>query len=139
MQLLYPLAPQSGEVVTGLAPGSMFSACSMSSLGMPGMFTGHQAEISQSSWRNSTSAFSYVEYRLSTIEVLFVGLIGWTCTSRVSLAESKAWSGKDRPAAGITSWLVESLSSSYSAGHAEGFGELVELTIIVVGSVKAAF
>jgi hypothetical protein len=45
--------------LTDLALGSIFSACSTSSFGTPGMSEGHQAKISQCSWRNSMSALSY--------------------------------------------------------------------------------
>jgi hypothetical protein len=64
--------------LTGFALGSMFSACSTSSLGTPGMSEGHQAKISQRSWRNSTSALSYAGSRFTAIEVVLFGSVGWT-------------------------------------------------------------
>jgi hypothetical protein len=65
--------------LTGFALGSTFSACSTSSLGTPGIFEGHQAKISQRSWRNSTSALSYVGSKFTTMEVVLFGSVGWTC------------------------------------------------------------
>jgi hypothetical protein len=47
--------------LTSLAFGSTLSVCSKSSLGTPGMSEGHQAKISQCSWRNSMSVLSYIE------------------------------------------------------------------------------
>jgi hypothetical protein len=54
----------------------MFSACSTSSLGTPGMSEGHQAKISQCSRRNSTSALSYAGSKFTSIEVVLFGSIG---------------------------------------------------------------
>jgi hypothetical protein len=64
--------------LTGFALGSMFSTCSTSSLGTPGMSEGHQAKISQRSRRNSTSALSYAGSRFTAIEVVLFGSVGWT-------------------------------------------------------------
>jgi hypothetical protein len=64
--------------LTGLALGSTFSACSTSSLGTPGMSEGHQAKISQRSWRNSMSALSYAGSRFTAMEVVLFGSVGWT-------------------------------------------------------------
>jgi hypothetical protein len=63
--------------LTGFALGSTFSACSTSSQGTPGMFEGHQAKISQRSWRNSMSALSYAGSRFTAIEVVLFGFVGW--------------------------------------------------------------
>jgi hypothetical protein len=62
--------------LTGLAFGSTLSACSTSSLGTPVMSKGHQAKISQRSWRNSTSALSYVRYMFTVMEVVLLGSVG---------------------------------------------------------------
>jgi hypothetical protein len=64
--------------LTSFALGSMFSACSTSSLGTPGISEGHQAKISQCSRRNSMSAPSYVGSRFTAIEVVLFGSVGWT-------------------------------------------------------------
>jgi hypothetical protein len=45
-------------------------------LGTPGMPEGHQAKISQRSWRNSMSALSYVGFRFTAMEVVFAGSVG---------------------------------------------------------------
>jgi hypothetical protein len=50
----------------------------MSSLGTPGMSEGHQAKISQCSWRNSTSTLSYAGSRFTAMEVVLFGSTGWT-------------------------------------------------------------
>jgi hypothetical protein len=62
--------------LTGFALGSMFSACSMSSLETPGISEGHQAKISQRSQRNSTSALSYAGSKFTAIEVVLFGSVG---------------------------------------------------------------
>jgi hypothetical protein len=73
--LLGPSNRQRG-CLTGLAFGSTFSAFSTSSLGTPGMYEGHQAKISQRSWRNSMSALSYVGSKFTVMEVVFAGSMG---------------------------------------------------------------
>jgi hypothetical protein len=40
------------------------------------MFEGHQANISQRSWRNSTSTLSYVRSRFNAMEVVLLGVRG---------------------------------------------------------------
>ena len=99
----------------GLARGSRLRGCSASSLGTPGMSAGHHAKISQRSRRNSTSVLSYARSRLAAMDVVFLGSVGWTCTSLESLEVSKACSCKDLPPSGKTSWLVVSFVASYSA------------------------
>jgi hypothetical protein len=99
---------------TGLAFGSTLSACSASSLGTPSMFAWHQANISQCSWRNSTSALSYVDVRSEATEVVLFGFTGWTRTFFASRVESKAWSGRDHPMSGRILWSVSPLSRAYS-------------------------
>jgi hypothetical protein len=64
--------------LTGFALGSMFNACSMSSLGTPGMSDGHQAKISQRSQRNSMSALSYAGSKFTAIDVVLLASVGWT-------------------------------------------------------------
>jgi hypothetical protein len=65
--------------LTGFALGSMFSACSTSSLGTLGISEGHQAKISQCSRRNSMSALSYAGSKFTAMEVILFGSVGWTC------------------------------------------------------------
>jgi hypothetical protein len=100
--------------LTGLAFGSMLSACSTSSLGTPGMSEGHQAKISQCSQRNSLSTLSYVESKFTAMEVVFAGSMGWTRTFLESWVVLKAWSGRDRPTSDSTLWSVSPLSHAYS-------------------------
>jgi hypothetical protein len=76
--------------LTGFALGSMFSACSMSSLGTPGMSEGHQAKISQRSRRNSMSALSYAGSRFTAMEVVLFGSVGWAWIFFESWVASKA-------------------------------------------------
>jgi hypothetical protein len=64
--------------LTGFVLGSMFNACSMSSLGTLGMSDGHQAKISQRSWRNSMSALSYAGSKFTVIDVVLLASVGWT-------------------------------------------------------------
>jgi hypothetical protein len=49
--------------LTGFVLGKILSSCSASSLGMPGISAGHQANILQCSRRNSMSALSYAGER----------------------------------------------------------------------------
>jgi hypothetical protein len=87
---LLGLSNRLNGFLTGFALGSMFSACSTSSLGTPGMSEGHQAKISQRSWRNSTSALSYAGSRITAIEVVLFGSVGWTWIFFESWVASKA-------------------------------------------------
>jgi hypothetical protein len=64
--------------LTGFALGSTFNTCSMSSLGTPGMSDGHQAKISQRSWRDSMSALSYAGFKFTAIDVVLFASVGWT-------------------------------------------------------------
>jgi hypothetical protein len=101
--------------LTGLAFGSTLGACSMSSLGTPGMLEGHQGKISQRSWTNSTSALSYTGSRFTAMEVVLLWSVGWTRTFLESCVASKVWSGRDRPTSGSTLWSISLLSLAYSA------------------------
>jgi hypothetical protein len=88
--------------LTGLAFGSTFSECSTSSLGTPGMSTGHQAKISQRSWRNLTSALSYAEVRSDAIENSFLR-VSWMDPNFLCVAhrvEILIW--QDQPTFGST-------------------------------------
>ena len=79
------------DCFTGLALGLTLSACSASSLGIPGMSDGCQANISQRSRRNSMSALSYALDRSFATLAFFVGSVGWTCTPDVcSLASNSS-------------------------------------------------
>jgi hypothetical protein len=75
---LFGLSNCHSSCLTGLALGSTFSTCSMSSLGTPSMSEGHRANISQRSWRNSMSALSYARSRFTAMEVVLFGSVGWT-------------------------------------------------------------
>jgi hypothetical protein len=48
----------------------------MSSLGTPGMSEGHQAKISQRSWRKSMSTLSYAGSKFTAIEIVLFGSVG---------------------------------------------------------------
>jgi hypothetical protein len=61
--------------LTGFALESIFSACSTSFLGTPGMSEGHQVKISQRSQRNSTSVLSYAGSRFTAMEVVLFGSV----------------------------------------------------------------
>jgi hypothetical protein len=45
------------------------------------MSEGHQAKISQCSWRNSMSTLSYAGSRFTAMEVVLLGSVGWTWIS----------------------------------------------------------
>jgi hypothetical protein len=62
--------------LTGRAFGSTFTACSTSSLGTLGIFEGHQAKISQRSWRNTMSALSYAGLGRPRWTLSFLGPCG---------------------------------------------------------------
>ena len=87
----------------GLARGSRLRGCSASSLGTPGMSAGHHAKISQRSRRNLTSAFFYAISKFVAIAVVFLGSVGWICTSLEFLAQSKICSLSVLPPSGSTS------------------------------------
>jgi hypothetical protein len=79
MAFLFGSSNRHSGCLTGFDLGSTFSACSTSSLGTPGMSEGHQAKISQLSWRNSMSALSYAGSKFTAMEVVLFGSVGWTC------------------------------------------------------------
>ena len=89
----------------GLATGSKLRWCSASSLGTPGMPAGHHGKISQRSRRNSTSALSYARSMFVAMDVVFLGSVGWICTSLEFLVVLKVGSLSGLPTSGNTSFI----------------------------------
>ena len=63
--------------LTGLNPFRILRLCSGSLRGIPGMFEGCEAKMSQFSRRNSRSAASTSGFNCAPMEAVFVGSVGW--------------------------------------------------------------
>ena len=79
----------------GLDPEKMWSSCSATSLGMPGMSEGFQAKVSMLARRKSTSANSYLADNCAPIRMVLVGSSVSTATGLVSSVTMKVgtWLG----------------------------------------------
>src|SRR3954471_21279776 len=75
---------------TGLHFGSIFKLCSASSLGTPFMSAGYQAKMSLFSWRNSTSALSYLGSRFIPMAVVLEASPTTSSTGLISMAALNA-------------------------------------------------
>jgi hypothetical protein len=75
----------------------------------------HQAKIFQLSWRNLTNTSSYAELMVVDMRAVFLGFVGWTWTSFVSLVESKDCSGTFPCVTGGSLWFVKSMSCMSSS------------------------
>jgi hypothetical protein len=81
-----------------LESGIICRACSASSLGTPVMSDGCHAKMSRFSWRNSTSALSYLGDRFVPIEVVLVASPATSSTCFVSTVGLKVGRGWKLPA-----------------------------------------
>jgi hypothetical protein len=103
--------------LTGFELGIICRACSASSLGTPVMSDGCHAKISRFSWRNSTSALSYLEDKFVPIEVVLAASRATSSTYFVSTVGLKVGGEADTSgldagisAGSVAAWI--SLNSS---------------------------
>ena len=91
---VYGLAPRSSKqrrrCLAGFDLGMTHSACSATSLGMPGMLIDFHAKTSRFARRKSLSLLSYLARSLVPICTILVGLAGLIPTTLVSLVRWKA-------------------------------------------------
>ena len=119
MVLRFPSSKQRWCCFTGLVPRRIFKACSVTFLGMLGLFKGFHAKMSLLARRKPTSALSYSEERVVPVRtVLPLVLLGSRRTSLEPSAGSK--DPVDRLGSGVssvTSYLraVSSLEATITA------------------------
>ena len=100
---------------TGLALGLTLSACSASSLGIPGMSDGCHAKISQRSRRNSMSALSYASVRSFNTLTFFVRSVRWTCVWEVCALASNSLDAFFLPSSTSFAWSTPAVSALCSS------------------------
>ena len=93
--------------LTGFASGRTFNACSIFSLGTPGMSEGCHAKMSLFSWRKRVSAYSYLPSRSDPIWVTLEESVG------------SSWIVLDATSAALSCSLAAFLDRWWSSGGAD--------------------